>query len=132
MDDKQREELIERIAGLDTAIQAIEKARKPFDEAMYAVIMVKDELLERHEAEIAGTCEGCSHTVLNGEKGYRCSEGEILCRACAPTYRDEKKELENAREADDGDPDEIQGSLSAIEAHVKGGGSLDDKHVFPL
>lgn len=130
MDDQTREELVEQLKELDDAMAQIDKARLPFDRAMSALYGQKERLLERHEADIAGSCEGCSDVIFMGEPAH-IGEEMMFCEACAPTWADCKKSWEEALERGDVDEEEALLHLSSIEARIAEGLSLDDKHVWP-
>lgn len=131
MDEDAREALRGQLDELDKAAEEIETAMKPFRLALNAVEGVREALLERHDAEIAGKCEGCLDPIFSGDKAYTDGSGEVtFCERCAPTWGDLRKEtLEMPDDAWD-EPDGRQRCLDMIEAHVAGGGSLDEKHVW--
>ena len=133
MTSLERQLFSEELAALDEADDSIRQAMKPFYDALLAVETLRDNLLTKHEAEVAGHCDGCAALILTGERGHRCADGEVLCFACAPTWRDLKNQWRKSTTDDDGGViDEALAGLAAAEAHVKGGGALADKHVWPL
>lgn len=129
MTDAERAALLEQLRDLDAAQAKIAEARKPFDAATSAIEGVKEALLERHEAEIAGRCETCDRLLFYGDRGHRCDDGPIVCEEHAPTWADIKEEWTCAV---DPDPDDLREALADVEAHVAGGGSLEDKVIHEL
>lgn len=129
MQDDERVKLAEELGALSKAQESIRAARKPFDDAIAAIEEVYENLLYKHEVEIAGSCEGCDRLLFVGEMGHRCEDGPLLCEEHAPTYGDVKRQWE---EKDDADPDERQDAINAAETHVAAGGSLGDKVLHDL
>lgn len=133
MSDDTRAQLRAQIKALETSISVLEVARSPFDAAISAVCDVKESLLDHHEAEIAGTCEGCAKIILAGDIGYR-DDDVTLCETCAPTWGDCKEQTEAALnlDPDDDDRTHLHAFLARVAAHVAGGGSLSDKYTREL
>jgi hypothetical protein len=136
MTEEQRDELRQQLTELGAAIAEIEKARKPFDLAISALVGVREALLEQHEADVVGTCEGCSNPILSGELGHSCNDGPVLCEACAPTWNDIRREYDEAKAAgafeeifDDPDMAAFHDKTVADRIAV---GDGDKKHVWPL
>jgi hypothetical protein len=129
-----REKLQEKLAELGKAISAVEEARKPFDDAIAALVMVRDAVIEEAigDKDIVGSCEFCERLLLDGDKGHRGTDGVIVCEACAPTYGCLKKQREEMVAESDDPEDDNALCLASIEAHIAAGGSLDDKVVHEL
>lgn len=124
MDENDRASLKAELAELDKAEDAIRTARKPFDDAIMAVETVRSNLLEKHDVEIAGSCEACSRLLFIGDMGYR-YEDCTVCEACAPSYADAE---ENWSKNDDKcDAEDKAAFLSTLAAHLAAGGSRSDK-----
>lgn len=133
MTPEDREKLEEELKGLDAAEAAIRAAMKPFDDALRAVETLRENLLERHDADRVGTCETCGKTLFEGDLGYSYSDGEVkLCAEHAPTYGDWKRTTEDEPEAYES-AGHLAEAKEQIHDHLAAGGSLDDKvQLFPL
>jgi hypothetical protein len=131
MDEQARSALREQLDELAAAEEKLYAARKPFDDAIFAIDNVRESLLERHDADLCGRCEGCADIILKGDKAH-IGEDVSLCEACAPTYRECKTSWEEAMARDDCDEADAKEVFAAFERHVANGGSLDDKNVYTV
>lgn len=126
--EAERESIKAQLAELDAAQEAIRKARKPFDDAVMAVEGVREALLERYEAETAGTCATCGKLLFTGEKGYR-DEDVVQCAEHAPTFADWQANIEAGPDAFE-DAEVYQQSAEALAKHLSAGAALTD--TIPL
>lgn len=127
MDDATRQSLKETLACFDEAEDAIRKARKPFDDAIIKIDEARSNILERHDAEIVGECEGCSKLLIVGDKGYRYDDGPILCEGCSPTFAEADENWDGCTDVDGEDAERKQAFKQMFAAHLAARGGKDDK-----
>lgn len=94
--EQEREKLHEKLKGFDDAAAKLREARKPFDDALMVVETLKEELLEEHEADVAGSCLNCGKLLLVGELGHDHEDAGPSCVECSPTWDAIKKEYDEA------------------------------------
>jgi len=136
LDEAGREKLRDQLKVLDDGIAAIHQARKPFDDAIMALDTQKQQLLDDHDADVAGTCEGCNTLLLAGDKGHDCNDGPVLCEACAPTWNDLRKQYDDMKAKGEFlDAFESHTAAHEADAHVAAqvaAGKGDEKNVWTL
>lgn len=94
-------------------IQALaDAALRPFVEEGMAIDEERQALLEEHEAQIIGRCEGCEEFILEGDKYQTCDDGPHLCVKCAATWNDIAKQLRERM----ADPSEREDKLELMES----------------
>lgn len=134
--DDQRDALDTKLKRLDAAIAGIEKARRPFDDAIAALQEQRDCTLEDYgvDGDPIGNCAHCGILLLPGDLGHCDSEASLVwCEACAPTWNDvlaNYKECENLERVDV-EPEDFALGLETAQARVDDGDG-DRKHVWEL
>src|SRR5262245_22009828 len=119
MDDKTRTDVQAQITALDKADESVRLARKPFDDVLDTIETLRQSILDKHDVEIAGTCEGCSKLLFIGDRGHRCGDGPLLCAECSPTWADVKEQWDKGERLDD-EPEDRERFNLAYAAHVSG------------
>lgn len=147
LSEEQREKLGEELGAIGLAMIGIDAAMAPFTHALRALGDQRSRILERYGVqEPLGACESCGRILIEGDDGHRTADDVLLCADDAPTYGDLKKQLtEPVGDPDHpelGTPPDLDAEdeagiaprerLAAIDAHIAGGGSLDDKIIHPL
>ncbi len=146
LSEEQREKLGHELAAIGKAAAGIRETMRPYFIALEGLGEANSLVLERYGVEEpVGECIACDRILFAGEDGHRCADGELFCAEHAPTFGDAKKaltapefelELNSGREPGLDTEDEtgitLRERLAAIESHVAGGGSLDDKIIHPL
>ncbi|MFN3624402.1 MAG: hypothetical protein ACK4TP_10105 [Hyphomicrobium sp.] len=141
--NEQRAKLDGELKALDQLEGSVQAQLAPLQEMLRNVESIRAQTLERYgiEDDPVGHCEGCEMLLLPGDLGHRCGDGPVLCADCAPTWGDLKKQITEPSIIDGSAPDldeeaedgiAPRDKLAAVEAHVAGGGSLDDKIIHPL
>jgi hypothetical protein len=135
LSDEQREKLHAQIKALDEVAAVVRKAMAPFENALSAVEDVRQQLLDDHDAAIAGTCE-CGRLLLVGELGHSCEDGPLLCETCAPTWNDMRRQYDDAKRRGDlidrfDSVADMQQADEAVDERIAGGDG-DKKWVWPL
>ncbi|MDP1628838.1 hypothetical protein [Parvibaculum sp.] len=138
---KDREKMVEpmrKLLGELTTLEAQAHAASATWSAMAEKFnAMRESIVEKmtDEGVILGKCVGCETLLFEGDKGFRYSEGEMSCEACASTYQEMKEEAE-ASLAAGGPDDEFRESseriLKCCEEHVAAGGSLAEKWIWEL
>lgn len=134
--EAEREKLHDKLKGLDDAAAKIREARKPFDDALSVVEGLKDELLEEHEANVAGSCINCGKLLLVGEMGQSHEDAGPSCVECSPTFDSLKKEYDEAAAKGElvdwfDSPADAQMAHDHVNAMVAAGKG-SDRHVWEL
>jgi len=129
--EEEREALVSRLAELRKAEEAIDKVRQPLTDAIREIEAVRQALLDRHQLEIVGNCEGCGKLLFSGELGHVCRDGPKLCEACAPSFVDAKQNLEGIDPNYWISPEERAEDIARAQAEIDAGRG-DAKHVWPL
>lgn len=115
----------------NAALAAVEKERaallaptkERYDAARDRLKKIEDEC-----GNLLGTCVGCSDPIFEGDE-YHSGPDEIMCRECAPTWRDMQSGdwgFVDMQTLDPLTPEQIR---DRVAAHLAKGGSLDDKMV---
>lgn len=95
-----------------------------YDAACDRLEIVEDSLPDR-----VGRCEGCDEPIWEGERyAYGSEDCIYLCEQCAPSWGDMLANPSHFVD-DDGEYHTAETAKAAVDAHVAGGGSLDDKMV---
>lgn len=130
--DTQREVLHARLKSLDEAEAKIAAARKPFDEAIAAIEMVRDGLMEEAGAvEIAGTCETCDRLIFEGEQGFTYEDGPTFCADHAPTWTNMLAMALESKPEDYDEPEDREAAIAHAQAHISDGQG-DQRHTWEL
>lgn len=136
MNREDRDKLRDRLTALDKASEAIYRARKPFDDAIYEIEQVREGLLE--DADVSGEflkCEECGTLIFEGEHYYSYEDGPTFCAEHAPTRAELKEGAKEALLYSDGDEEASEALRSFIrqqEEYEAAGGSLTDKFIYVL
>jgi hypothetical protein len=75
-------------------------------------------------------CEGCSRPICDDDPKASCYDAGDLCVECAPCYSDVLSSPSMFANAV-GEPMSDEDAKAFVSAHIKTGGSLKDKVVFP-
>jgi hypothetical protein len=142
MHDDDREILKAKLDEIEAGIRTLASLRRtvsqPFDEGIGILEAHRDEMLEAHDAEIAGRCGSCEKLLLAGEQGnahFYADESEmIFCAECAPCWGDIKTHWEEfpADAADEEQVEMMKTALEGVATHLAAGGKLEDKILNPL
>jgi hypothetical protein len=112
-------------------LDAIEAERAalvaPTDDRYHAAMQRLDDV-ETDCGTFIGHCE-CGEPIFEGDRYHRGSD-VYLCEPCAPAYADMLAHPESfAGSDDDGQPMTADEAKAIVDAHVAGGGSVEDKMV---
>ena len=133
---EQRADLRRQLKEID-AVQRplIEERRKAcewLDDRIAALEARREALLDTHEADIYGRCEGCLETLFIGDMGHTCNDGELaFCFDCAPTWNDLLSQCEE-QEADAWEEPDGKGKALALCRERIADGKGAEKHVWEL
>lgn len=83
-----------------------------FEAESVAVERATEALKDGFDQDYVSTCEGCSDIILAGDQGHRCLDGELLCKACTPSWDDVKSQWDEGRDGD-GDEDRARAALTS-------------------
>lgn len=81
-----REELVKALAALDERDRKNDADMAPFRKISQQIEEERQALVDAHETEVIGSCEGCLAVILEGDRYTPCSDGPLLCLACSPTW----------------------------------------------
>ncbi len=102
-----------------------------FADESLAIETAAEALKEGFGKDFLTTCEGCSAILMIGDEGQRCVNGESLCKECAASWGDIKKQWDEDA-LDEDEPGDKAKFLARYDAHIAGGGSPDDLLTYPL
>lgn len=125
----QRDALKVKLDLLEKAKDRIHEMIRPQLDAIDDIDAVCEALLEEHDAEIAGVCEGCSLLLFSGDRGYSYEDGPICCAECAPTWADAE---ENWKSQAEDDPERAAEFAASLAAHLAAGGAKTDRLDYEL
>ena len=130
MTPEQRESLRKQLEAFEAARAKIETARKPLDEALFAIEEAREVLLEQHDAEIVGRCETCMQPIFSGERGHY--DGDVyLCEAHSPTWAESRAWAIDVGEDGWDEPDGKAQHIAACDERIAAGEG-DTKNVWEL
>lgn len=99
---EQRAELKAQLEAVNLAMAPVFDAMKPLNAVLVGLQALRDTLLAT--AGVTGEYLECEdgHLILPGDKYHSCDDGPLLCEACAPTYADSLKQVEECIACADG------------------------------
>ena len=113
-------------APIAALLRPLDKVQAEIDEQRFA-------LLEAHGVAVAGHCEVCKRLLFVGEPGQRPYFGKtefVFCGEHIMSYGDLLRHWQQSGAEDDGGDEggeARQEAMALIDAHIAGGGALDDK-----
>lgn len=133
-----RADLRQRLDGLERDRQRIETRAKPFRDRLKPFeekLAQLDEraaiALEEYGLDQMERCH-CGALLIEGDLGCHTEEGEYLCEACAPTWAELAKSIEEGLSVCGRDPDEDEACTLALARERVLAGRGGEKAVSPV